>query len=58
MGNQKLKFPLPDAGAQRKLQLSELEELMHDAYENSHIYKENVKVFHDKNILRKTFEQN
>ena len=53
-----LKFCLPKVGTQRKLQLSELEELRHDAYENSRIYKEKVKTFHDKNILRKTFEHN
>ena len=53
-----LNFCLHEVGAQRKLQLSELEELRHDAYENSRIYKEKVKTFHDKNILRKTFEHN
>ncbi|KAI5323449.1 hypothetical protein L3X38_032521 [Prunus dulcis] len=40
----------------RKLQLNELEEVKNDAYENSQIYKERIKVFHDKNILRKNFE--
>ncbi|XP_057483886.1 uncharacterized protein LOC130770422 [Actinidia eriantha] len=53
-----LNFRLSKAGDQRKLQLSELEELRHDAYENSRIYKEKVKAFHDKNIMRKTFEPN
>ena len=40
------------------LQLSELEELTQEAYENSKIYKEKMKAFHDKHISRKTFEPN
>ena len=51
----KLNFDLPTAGAHRKLQLVELEELRNDAYENSRVYKDRMKIFHDKNILRKTF---
>lgn len=47
---------LNDASSLRKLQLNELEEIRNDAYENSRIYKERMKVFHDKKILRKTFE--
>ena len=53
-----LNFPLPQASFHKKLQMNELEKLRHDAYENTRIYKENVKVFHDKNIIRKTFEPN
>lgn len=49
-------FGLNDASSLRKLQLSELEEIRNEAYENSRIYKERMKVFHDKKILRKTFE--
>jgi len=41
------------AGAKRKLQLSELEELRIDAYENARIYKERTKKWHDKHILKK-----
>ncbi|RDX84241.1 hypothetical protein CR513_34733, partial [Mucuna pruriens] len=41
---------------ERKLQLQELEELHLEAYENSKIYKENVKGFHDNMILRKEFK--
>jgi hypothetical protein len=44
------------AGRNRKLQLCELEELMLDAYESSRIYKEKTKQWHDKHILRKSFE--
>ena len=47
---------LDDACKLRKLQLSELEEIRNDAYNNSKIYKEKMKVFHDKHIARKSFE--
>ena len=50
-----LNFRLPEAGAQRKLQHSKLEEIRNDAYENFKIYKAKVKDFHDKRILRKNF---
>ncbi|KAJ9178708.1 hypothetical protein P3X46_010568 [Hevea brasiliensis] len=43
------------AGVERKLQLQELEEIRLEAYENSKIYKEKTKAFHDKLILRKQF---
>ncbi|KAJ4723360.1 Pol polyprotein, partial [Melia azedarach] len=45
---------LDKANSLRKLQLNELEEIRNEAYENSRIYKERMKVFHDKNIVRKT----
>ncbi|KAL0448653.1 UNVERIFIED_CONTAM: hypothetical protein Slati_1421700 [Sesamum latifolium] len=41
---------------ERKLQLQELEELRLDAYENTRIYKEKTKAFHDSFILRKQFD--
>ncbi|RDX76485.1 hypothetical protein CR513_43513, partial [Mucuna pruriens] len=44
------------AGKERKLQLQELEELCLEAYENSQIYKQKVKQFHDQQILRKEFQ--
>ncbi|RDX93516.1 Gag-Pol polyprotein, partial [Mucuna pruriens] len=43
------------AGEQRKFQLQELDELRLEAYENSRIYKQKVKKFHDEQILRKDF---
>lgn len=49
-------FNVDDASSHRKLQLNELAEIRNDAYENSKIYKDRMKVFHDKHILRKTFE--
>nr|ABG37652.1 integrase [Populus trichocarpa] len=46
---------LDDASQLRKLQINELEEIRNDAYENSRIHKARIKEFHDKQILRKTF---
>ena len=47
---------LDDASQLRKLQINKLEEIRNDAYENSKIYKARIKEFHDKRILRKTFD--
>jgi len=44
-----------ETGMKRKLQLEELEKIRLKAYENSKIFKENVKRFHDSRILRKEF---
>ncbi|CAN6472359.1 unnamed protein product [Victoria cruziana] len=52
----KFNFDMAKAGENRKLELSELEELRNDAYESSRIAKERMNVFHDKHIGRKTFE--
>ena len=49
-------FNLDKASSLRKLQLNELEEIWCDAYENYRISKERMKVFHDKQNLRKSFE--
>ncbi|CAN6476557.1 unnamed protein product [Victoria cruziana] len=49
-------FDMDKAGEKRKLDLSELEEIRNDAYESSKIFKEKMKAFHDKKILRKDFE--
>ncbi|CAN6562573.1 unnamed protein product [Malus baccata var. baccata] len=43
------------AGLHRKLQLSELDEIRHEAYENARIYKEKTTAFHDKMLRGKTF---
>ncbi|XP_015932606.1 uncharacterized protein LOC107458906 [Arachis duranensis] len=43
------------ARAERKLKLQELESLRLEAYENSRLYKEMVKVVHDKNIKHGEF---
>ncbi|XP_027071718.1 uncharacterized protein [Coffea arabica] len=47
---------LEEAGARRKLDLRELEEIRNEAYENAVIYKEKNKIFHDQQISRRTFE--
>ena len=46
---------MDEAGKQRKHDLQELEEIRNEAYENSRIYKEKTKAFHDKMNLRKNF---
>ena len=43
------------AGIERKLQLSELEEIRAEACENSRMHKERAKLFHDRHIHRKEF---
>jgi len=50
-----LNFDLTEAGEVRKLQLSELDEIRAEAYENARSYKERAKLFHDRHILRKDF---
>jgi hypothetical protein len=51
-----LNFNFLKAGSQRKLQLTELEELRNDAYDSSRKYKEHMKKVHDQSILRRSFE--
>ena len=51
----KFNFDIQQAGSKRILQLAELEEIKNDAYENAKIYKQQMKFFHDKHILRKSF---
>ncbi|KAH9723595.1 hypothetical protein KPL70_007173 [Citrus sinensis] len=51
----KFNFDMQHAGSKRRLQLAELEEIRNNAYENAKIYKQRMKVFHDKQILRKAF---
>ena len=52
----KFNFDMTQAGAERRLQLSELEELRNEAYESAKIYKARTKHFHDQHIVRKQFE--
>jgi len=51
-----LNFDLNVVGEPRKLQLHELEELRFQAYENSKLYKQSVKVYHDKKLLKRNFQ--
>ena len=50
-----LDFDLIEAGEERSLQLSELEEIRVKAHESTQSYKERAKLFHGKHILRKEF---
>ncbi|GJS29230.1 reverse transcriptase domain-containing protein [Tanacetum coccineum] len=46
------------AGEKRMFQLHELDELRHQAYENSRLYKERTKFWHDRKLrMRKEFKQ-
>ena len=42
---------------QRKIQLLELEEMRLTANESSRLYKEKVKTYHDKKLLKREFKQ-
>ncbi|XP_021739862.1 uncharacterized protein LOC110706273 [Chenopodium quinoa] len=44
------------ASEKRLLKLNELEELRYDAYENSRLYKERTKRWHDRHIRKKSFK--
>ncbi|XP_074378486.1 uncharacterized protein LOC141720028 [Apium graveolens] len=43
------------AGEKRMLQLNELEEFRLEDYENDKVYKEKVKRWHDRTLVRKSF---
>ncbi|KAK9208804.1 hypothetical protein WN944_001164 [Citrus x changshan-huyou] len=51
----KFNFDMQQASSERRLQLEKLEEICNDTYENAKIYKQRMKVFHDKQIMRKSF---
>ena len=46
----------PNDALNRKLQIQELEEIRNDAYENSRIFKEKTKMYHDKKLTHKDFK--
>ena len=48
-----LNFDLKKAGDLRKLQISKLEEIRNEAYDNAQISKYRTKLFHDRSINRK-----
>ena len=52
----KLNMDFQVVGEKRLLQLNELDEFRHEAYENAKIYKERTKAWHDKHIMRKEFQ--
>ncbi|CAN6583777.1 unnamed protein product [Malus baccata var. baccata] len=51
----KFNMNLDEAGSQRRLQLNELDEIRHEAYDNASIYKQKTKAFHDNMISGKSF---
>ncbi|CAN6685808.1 unnamed protein product [Malus baccata var. baccata] len=51
----KFNLNLEEAGSQRRLQLNELDEIRHEAYDNASIYKQKTKAFHDNMIRGKSF---
>ena len=51
----RLNFDPKDAAVERMLQLSELEELRNDSYDNARIYKEKTKRWHDQRIIIREF---
>ncbi|PIN17394.1 DNA-directed DNA polymerase [Handroanthus impetiginosus] len=46
---------MDDVGEHRKLQLQELDEIRREVYENSKIYKDKTKLFHNQIVSRKNF---
>ena len=48
-------FDQTSAREKQKIQLHELEELRLQAYESSRIYKERMKLYHDKKLVKKIF---
>ena len=51
----RLKFDLKYVAEERMLQLSELEKLRNDSYDNVRIYKKKTKRWHDQRIIRREF---
>ncbi|CAN6679455.1 unnamed protein product [Malus baccata var. baccata] len=51
----KFNMNLEEAGSQRRLQLNELDEIRHEAYDYASIYKQKTKAFHDNMIRGKSF---
>jgi hypothetical protein len=50
-----LNFDMRKADEKKVLELHELEEIKHVAYENANLYKEKTKKWHDKHISRRNF---
>ncbi|XP_050233256.1 uncharacterized protein LOC126681750 [Mercurialis annua] len=46
-----------ESGAKRLLQLNQLDEFRHSAYESAQLYKERTKKIHDANISKKEFHE-
>ena len=52
----KLNFDFQDVEEKRLLQITELEELRNETYDNVRIYKDKTKKWHDQRILRREFK--
>lgn len=53
-----MNFDIKSATERRMIQLNELDEIRFHAYENSKLYKERTKAYHDKKIISRNFEPN
>ncbi|XP_024013114.1 uncharacterized protein LOC112087329 [Eutrema salsugineum] len=53
-----MNFDIKSAAERRMIQLNELDEIRHHAYENSKLYKERTKAYHNSKILSRQFEHN
>lgn len=51
-------FDVKPAAERRLIQLNELDDIRHLAYENSKLYRERTKAYHDKKIILRIFEPN
>ncbi|XP_024013924.1 uncharacterized protein LOC112088008 [Eutrema salsugineum] len=49
-------FDIKSAAERRLIQLNELDKIRHHAYENSKLYKERTKAYHDSKILSRLFK--
>ena len=50
----KFNFDMQQTNSERRLLLAKLKEIRNDAYDNANIYKQRMKVFHNKQIMRKS----
>ncbi|XP_018460999.2 uncharacterized protein LOC108832007 [Raphanus sativus] len=53
-----MNFDVKPARERISIQLNELDEIRYHAYENSKLYKERTKAYHDKKIIPRHFEPN
>ena len=53
-----MNFDIKSVGERRLIQLNEVDEIQIHAHDNSKLYKERTKAYHDKKILTQTFEPN
>ena len=53
-----MNYDMKSAAERRMIQLNELDEFRNLAFENSKIYKERTKAYHDKKIIPRTFTAN